>query len=350
MAPWVKGIASSITLGRLEAIWTKYKVPKSMAMVISEPHERACSPLDGFITVYESPPQGRALVSCPTKALSHHEVTQVLEVAMVKAMLCFTHHLDWIVATPRPNFTVMSGGNSDSTKRALAVAAATKKRKKKLRKKEASLGIEESSERPRKSHQTVASKCPTTIVIYSSSDDEDIDTAPLSSEAAGPPILILTAQPPADEPIPDVPFEFTESRGVEPPIDMSIELPCLAIQLFSPMIIPSVGHEEPLAEKGTGTPCLAEAQIRAEDHTEAVEPLVLDVAAFAPKVRVEIFVVQEDATEMPKEPEVPRGESSSGSSAVSKTWPVTLAQLSARPPKFMLSWRLSGLRRDVPKA
>ncbi|GMH08878.1 hypothetical protein Nepgr_010718 [Nepenthes gracilis] len=143
MALTVRDITFSLSLDNLDAIRTKYDVPNTMAMVVPGPDDRACSPPDGFITVYEVHLKGelcfpvslelyhimiklgvpfvrlqpntiRYLVSLCVFARCHKKV---LEVLMMKIMFHFTHNLDWITMTPRPEFAVMSGGNPNSTKR-----------------------------------------------------------------------------------------------------------------------------------------------------------------------------------------------------------------------------------------
>ncbi|GMH24391.1 hypothetical protein Nepgr_026234 [Nepenthes gracilis] len=143
MAPGVRDIASTVTLDKLTEIRAQYQIPESMAIMIPEPHDRALYPSDGFITVYEAHLKGglrfsvseefydimralgmplarlqpnamRYLVSLCVFFRCHEKLLNPL---VVKVMFRFTQNLDWIVMTPRPEFSSLCGGNPDSTRR-----------------------------------------------------------------------------------------------------------------------------------------------------------------------------------------------------------------------------------------
>ncbi|GMH23733.1 hypothetical protein Nepgr_025576 [Nepenthes gracilis] len=223
MVPGVKDITSSLTLAGVDAIFTKYAISNSMAMVIPEPNHRACSPLDGFITVYEVHLKGglhfpvpmelyitMMALGVPFARLQFNAITylvflcifaryhnKVLELAMVKITFHFTYNLNWIIMIEYPEFVVMSGRNPDFTKSSdaskeereaskkvvdlaqdpgvatVATSPKKKKKKKRLRKKEGTQRIEELFERLKKSYQTEASKHSVTTVASSSSDDDN---------------------------------------------------------------------------------------------------------------------------------------------------------------------------------
>ncbi|GMH23734.1 hypothetical protein Nepgr_025577 [Nepenthes gracilis] len=89
--------------------------------------------------------------------------------------------------------------------------------------------------------------------------------------------------------------EAEECHAAELPAAKTTKLLCLAIQIYSPMIMPPVASEEPLTEDGVGASLAAGMEDGAE-----------------------IFVVQEAAATGPWEPEARGGESSSGSSFMTK--------------------------------